>query len=211
MNKWYMFFVIKTVRCLSNFCLYFFHLFLQFRVFISWRKLHQRNSTRIRKSAFSKLLGIVWQQNPECASSSFTVSIFRQFMCTQRSILRNYPAFTHMIRGKELSVLKVSDTYKNLSSEACHELGCLILNALIYSSKCLLSLLSVIKNRIFLWHRFPQVLWYFIYFIFDMKHSYPGEVMWRIKIFPFKIFPFLGIWMIKRALPPKKKPLKSSI
>lgn len=31
----------------------------EFRMFISWRKLHQRNPTRISKSAFSKLLGTV--------------------------------------------------------------------------------------------------------------------------------------------------------
>ena len=125
----------------------FFHLFLQFRVFISWRKLHQRNTTRIRKSAFSKLLGIMRQQNPECASSAFTVSIFGS-LCVYTHLclgitVQHSP--TWFVCGKELSVIKVNDTE---SSEVCCELGCLflilLLNALTYSS-ILLSLSSLFK------------------------------------------------------------------
>lgn len=143
MDKWYVFILIKTMRYLSN----FFFLFLQFRVFISGRKLHQRNTTRVRKSAFSKLLGIMWQQNPECASSAFTVSIFRSLCVHTHPCLgitvQHSP--TWFVCGKELSVIKVNDTE---SSEVCCELGCLflilLLNVLTYSSE-LLSLFSLLK------------------------------------------------------------------
>lgn len=57
----------------------------------------------------------------------------------------------------------------------------IILNAPVNVSKYLFSLFSLIKNRV-IWHRFPQVLWNFTDFIFDMKYFYPDEIMWRLLI-----------------------------
>lgn len=59
-----MFTVVETIddHFVQLTFIYFFpsvHLLLQFRVFVSWRKLHQRNPTRISKSAFFELFGIV--------------------------------------------------------------------------------------------------------------------------------------------------------